>query len=149
MIFDKIQNFKLYAGVHPRFEVARKFFADTKLETLTTGRHELDDGVVLIVEDYRTRLPADCGIECHRKNIDIQLLARGSERIGVVARTECKANPYDDSKDYQQLFSDRMDFITLAPGSFAVFFPDDGHSPCGAIDGSPTEVRKLVFKVPV
>ncbi|MDD3155663.1 MAG: YhcH/YjgK/YiaL family protein, partial [Victivallaceae bacterium] len=36
--------------------------------------------------------------------------------------------------------------LTLTPGVFAVFFPNEGHMPCLAV-GSPATVKKVVVKI--
>lgn len=149
MIFDSLDNLHLYAGVHPSFADLQAFLATTDLTTLATGKHPINNqGAYASVNEYKTKSSADSFIECHRKFIDVQIIAWGEEHIGVTQKQFCAEQPYDDPKDLQKL-SGRVDFITLVPGLFAVFFPHDAHEP-GLTSGAETvAVKKIVFKIPV
>jgi biofilm protein TabA len=147
MIYDALSNFGLYTAVHPLFNEVQAALADGLL-ALSVGRHDLAAGIYVSVSEYLTRPAAESFIECHRKYIDIQLLSAGVERIGVAAKALCaEASGYDADRDFQQL-TGRLDFLTLAPGHFAVFFPADGHMP-GISAEQPERVKKFVVKVPV
>jgi YhcH/YjgK/YiaL family protein len=86
-------------------------------------------------------------IECHRRHIDIQILIRGVEEIGVCHRFDAVVSAWDEERDFETLEGD-VDFITLRPGSFVIFLPQDGHMPKIRHGGS-VSVRKIVIKVPV
>jgi YhcH/YjgK/YiaL family protein len=106
-------------------------------------------GTFALVQEYSTKDESEGFIECHRKFIDIQYLAKGSERVGVRAKSACAPLiPYDPEKDFQKL-KGKVDFITLDPDVFAVFFPDDGHMPAIKYGKKNEKVRKIVVKVPV
>ncbi|MBN1517107.1 YhcH/YjgK/YiaL family protein [Candidatus Sumerlaeota bacterium] len=147
MIFDHLSNFKQYAGAHRLFGVVAEYLEQHDLDQLPLGAHSMPDGAYLIVSEYETKAPADGFIECHRKYIDIQLLAAGREQIGVVPLDVCTADDYDEAKDFQQLHGP-VEPLTLQPGYFMIFFPQDGHMP-SLIAGEQQTVRKIVFKVPV
>lgn len=149
MIFDSLDNLHLYTGVHPGFAAVQAFLARTDLAALAAGRHPVDDrGAYASVNEYQTKPLADCFIECHRQFIDIQLIAWGEEKVGVAHKKHCIEQPYDVGNDLQKL-SGAVDFITLRPGLFAVFFPHDAHEPCVSSDAGSVAVKKIVFKVPV
>jgi len=149
MIFDSIDNFQAYLGVHPGFADVQTFLSETDLSALATGEHKVNNkGGYASVNEYDTRSIDDCFIECHQKYIDVQTIAWGEEKIGVIHKGFCEEFPYDEEKDLQKL-SGRVDFITLVPGLFAVFFPHDAHEPCVRSRAEAARVKKIVFKIPV
>jgi YhcH/YjgK/YiaL family protein len=148
MIFDVLTHFPTYAGTHRHFGTVRDYLAGHDLSALPVGRHELGEGIFVLASAYQTKPLPETFIECHRKYIDIQIVLAGAEKIGICAKNICEELAYDAEHDFQKLKGE-TDFITLQPGYFAVFFPQDGHQPQIAIGGQPIGVRKIVVKVPV
>jgi YhcH/YjgK/YiaL family protein len=149
MIFDRLDNFPLYLPLHPHFAEVWAFLKESDPDSLPPGRHEVNTrGAFVLVSEYVTRPLAESFIECHRNYIDIQLLTRGAEAVGICFRSACRELPYDAEKDFLKL-EGPTDRLTLNLGSFAVFFPDDGHMPMLQLAEKPAEVKKLVFKIPV
>jgi YhcH/YjgK/YiaL family protein len=136
--------------VHSEFKKAFAFLCGKNLLTLPVGKYKIGrKGTFALVQEYSTKDESEGFIECHRKFIDIQYLAKGSERVGVRAKSACAPLiPYDPEKDFQKL-KGKVDFITLDPDVFAVFFPDDGHMPAIKYGKKNEKVRKIVVKVPV
>jgi biofilm protein TabA len=148
MIYDSLDNFRAYEGLHPGFADIQAFLATADLSKLATGNHPINDrGAYASVNEYDTRSIEDCFIECHRKFIDVQIIAWGEEKIGISHKRFCTEQPYDDGKDLQKL-TGRVDFITLVPGLFAVFFPHDAHEPGVTSGTEAVAVKKIVFKIP-
>lgn len=149
MIFDTLDNFSKYICLHPGFIDAAEFMRRPGMNELTPGKYRIGDrGVFASVSEYETKDSPQCFIECHRKYIDIQLLVAGREKIGVCSRQDCTAEVYDEEKDFQKLHGE-TDVISLRPGQFIIFFPDDGHMPQMNYASAPENVRKVVIKVPV
>lgn len=149
MIFDRLENLPLYLPLHPQLAHALAFLQERDLQALPSGRYPVDDrGAFVLVSTYTTRTEADCFIECHRQFIDIQLLAEGAEGVGICNRRDCRELPFDQEKDFGKL-QGATDLISLRPGYFVIFFPDDGHMPGMQLQGHPAAVKKLVFKLPV
>jgi len=151
MIVDSLKNCRSYFSLHPMFREAFEFLADPDAGSLALGKHEIGTGgAYAIVEEYQTRDASAGTLECHRKYIDIQYVMRGSERIGVCGKDRCRAREreYDEAKDLQMLEGE-ADFITLGPGCFAVFLPQDAHLPGLRHENKNEKVRKVVVKVPV
>lgn len=148
MIFDSITNFKIYIKAHQQFKTVLDFLQNNDIAVLSEGRHEVSNGIFAISNIYKTINEADTFIECHRKYIDIQIMVKGSEKMGICNRDLCIQREYNDAEDYQKLEGD-LDFITVREGFFTVFYPHDGHMPQIMCNGNPEEVRKIVIKVPV
>lgn len=147
MIFDAISNFKNYVGIDHRFRVVGEYIRNQLLVNPSVGKYDISDGVVVIVSEYLTKNSSQGIIECHQKYIDIQVVLAGAEKIGICSKYECKLSEYDEEKDFQRLEGE-VNFITLIPGYFMVFFPDDGHMP-QISHHRQQKVRKVVFKIPV
>jgi len=148
MIIDTLDRFRDYLGVHPLFARVAEFLAATDLGALAEGRHPIGaEGCFALVSEYRTQGPDAGFIECHRRNVDIQILASGVEQVGVCRRGDCTAVSWDEAGDFEVL-EGRVDWITLRPGSFAIFLPQDAHMP-KVRHGAAATVRKIVIKVPV
>ncbi|MEI6214802.1 MAG: YhcH/YjgK/YiaL family protein [Desulfuromonadales bacterium] len=149
MIFDSLENLGRYAGVQSGLADVQKFIDTTDLAALPVGNHLINDhGAYASVNEYLTKASEETFIECHRKYIDVQITVWGEEKIGVTHTQLCYEQPYDDGKDLQKL-TGRVNFITLLPGFFALFFPHDAHQP-GVISGTAAvAVKKIVFKIPV
>ncbi|MFN8711028.1 MAG: YhcH/YjgK/YiaL family protein [Planctomyces sp.] len=47
------------------------------------------------------------------------------------------------------LYEGDGNMITVPAGWFTVFFPEDGHKPCAAVNDRPSPVRKVVVKIAV
>jgi YhcH/YjgK/YiaL family protein len=149
MVLDALSNFPLYLPLHPQFAAALAFLQTHDPDALPLGRYEIDDaGAFALVSEYESRPLAECFIECHRRYIDIQLLTRGHEGVGYCRRGAGRELPYDAEKDFLKLEGE-IDRFTLEPGTFAIFFPDDGHMPMIRLGETPVEVKKVVFKIPV
>jgi YhcH/YjgK/YiaL family protein len=150
MIFDTLKNSGIYHPVHTEFKKAFTFLSGKNLQTLPIGKYKIGrKGTFAIVQEYSVKEESEGFIECHRKYIDIQYLAKGAENVGVCTKCACTPlTPHDSEKDVQKLRG-KVDFITLEPNVFAVFFPDDGHMPCIKHGKKNEKVRKIVVKVPV
>jgi biofilm protein TabA len=148
MIFDRLENFRIYLTVNPHFAVVLDFL-EKRLSTLATNqKYSLDGNAYALASEYQSKPFSECFIECHRKFIDIQIVIQGIEKIGVCNISACKEiSAYDEEKDFQKLEGD-LNFIILKPGYFAVFFPQDGHMPGLQVSDTPTLVKKIVLKIP-
>lgn len=151
MIFDKIDNWANYFSnstvekLRPAFEFIAKLDENSPAQ-----RHEIDgDKLFCMVSEYATQ-PADkAQLEYHRDYIDIQLLLSGEEAIGwALPEASQETLPYSSDNDVALHVYNPSDssHIKLCPGLCAIFFPEEGHAPCLAIDSSTT-VKKVVVKI--
>lgn len=147
MIVDHLQHASLYRPIHRRFAQAFDFLRSMDLTALPSGRETIHgDELFALVNDYSTQPQAQCRFEAHRKYIDIQLMVRGVEKIGVAHLSTMKDDePYVAERDVA-FFHGQGDLITLREGTFAIFFPQDAHQPGIALD-EPVQCRKVVVKV--
>jgi YhcH/YjgK/YiaL family protein len=149
MIFDQLIHSGTYAAVTHRMRDAFDFLNRAALPSLAPGKHPIiGDDVFAIVQMYNTKPTAEMKWEAHRRYIDVQFVASGTERIGYGPISKFEViKEYDDVNDYLLLAGQGADLV-MVPGTFAVFFPHDVHRPGAAVD-QPMAVRKIVVKIRV
>jgi YhcH/YjgK/YiaL family protein len=148
MVFDSIENYKLYTNLSPRIASALKIAAETDFNKLEDGKYPVDgNNLFYMVQRYKTA-PIMEKIEAHRKYIDIQLMAKGSERMFVDNIDGLKVyTPYSDEKDVEFFKAEKkLNHIDVREGMFLIFWPGDAHMPGRQIDKSQ-DVTKVVFKI--
>ena len=151
MIVDRLGSPALDALDNPRLRRALQYLASTEVAALSPGRHELDgDRLFALVQDFATRPAEACRWEAHRKYIDVQFVAGGTERMGWLTLARAReVEPYDAGRDVA-FYAAGRDFVTLDAGMLAIFWPADVHAPCcSPVDSEAQQVRKVVIKVAV
>jgi biofilm protein TabA len=110
-----------------------------------------EDGTYLVVKTTDTIPFSEALPERHQRYMDIHYILAGSETIGFAR--ECEKNqslevtPVIDDHIFFQAVEHEM-ALTLYPGQYAIFLPDDIHRPW--CTGTETNyVRKALLKVPV
>lgn len=153
MIIDRLEFADRYVSLHPQFGAAFRFLRHYDLASAVPGRHALNesgeqspDDPFLIIEQAEGKGEQSAKVEYHRRYIDIQYVANGTERIGWIPTALCNqpTADFDANRDIG-FFEDRpQSWLTIPEGCFAIFFPEDGHAPLGG-SGS---VHKVVVKIP-
>lgn len=148
MIYDILDHWERYKGIHPGVASGLAFLANTDLTALTDGRYEVDGNNVYVNVMSYTTLADNSTPERHEKFIDIFYLLEGEELVGVCPIEELgpvvKADPDGDI----WLHEGRTVRFPLGGRRFAVLFPGDGHAPSIGPNG-PASARKCVVKVRV
>jgi YhcH/YjgK/YiaL family protein len=147
MIIDKIKNAPLYYGLNKRLETALRFLQGNELSKMAPGKYEIDgDKIYALIHHYETT-PKEKGLwEAHRRYIDVQYVAEGSELMGYANIGDMKVSKeYDNGEDYL-LFDGCGDYLTVEPGTFVILTPEDAHMPGTAI-AETRSVTKVVVKV--
>ena len=126
-----------------------EFCNNTDFSQMEKGRYEVDgDNCFYMVQEYETKVGGGLS-EAHDKYIDIQIIVKCSEIIGVTQR-ENAGKPVEENpeKDYC-LYDCDTQRLVLNEGDFAVFFPNDVHMPGVSATDAPTPVKKVVVKVKI
>jgi YhcH/YjgK/YiaL family protein len=145
-----LKNWKATPGIGG-LERAFEYLASTDLSALPLGRTSIEgDDMFVTVTEAETKPPEKVRFEAHRRYIDIQLVVRGQEAIGIApAASLTTVEPYDPAKDIEFFaVPPRSESLELRAGDFAVFAPADAHRPSLHLDG-PHVSRKAVVKVSV
>jgi len=150
MIVDRIENAKLYKGFGHGVHEALDYLARTDLVKLPNGKQEIDgDRLFAVVQRYQAKPVAQARWEFHQRYLDVQFIARGSERIGYAPWDDKVpiAQPYDPQKDAGFASASGV-MMPVSTGMFAVFMPNEIHAPSLAVEGAESgeEVLKIVMK---
>ena len=148
MIFDHINNIQTYKSLSPDIYEGLKFLQQVSPD-IAIGTYQINSSVKAIVSEYETKPVNEYGFEAHKKNIDIQYLLKGEERIASMPIEKLtEIEPYSEEKDaaFYSAEGVRVQEMTIGNGYFAIFFPQDGHMPqlCA---NNPSQVKKIVVKV--
>lgn len=151
MIYDNLSNIDLYKGLSTDIYTGLLFLNQAKPD-IENGTYLLNSRVKAIVSEYETKTENECGFEAHKRFIDIQCLLRGEEIVLCSALESLKeTKPYSEEID-AAFYSAEPNLqtlnLSLQPGYFAIFFPQDGHMPQLCID-EPQMVKKMVVKVEI
>jgi YhcH/YjgK/YiaL family protein len=147
MIIDQISHASLYHALGPGVRKALEYLAHQDFSRMKPGRYDVDgQNCFALVSDYDTQPREEKKWEAHRRYIDVQYLANGSELIGY-APMESMRSPgeYDEAKDMTRPEGEGS-FLQAGPGTFVILFPHDVHMP-GVAVSRPGRVRKIVVKV--
>jgi len=148
VIVDKLENAERYYDRHQGFRAAFEFLRTQNLDSLTTGRREVDGArLYALISRDQAHGKAGAKLEAHRKYIDIQYAIAGEEVIGLRPTADCRdvAVSYDATKDIGFFADPPETWVTVPKGSFAILWPADAHAPLSG----QGEVRKAIVKVAV
>lgn len=146
MIIDNLANAANYYNLHPLFEKAFEYFNQLDIKEAETGTTDIEGNLLKAsVVETQLKPETEARLETHRKYIDIQIPLSGVESYGwrSLATLTDSESGYDEAHDIEFFHERPTTLVTLQPGEFIIFSPEDGHAPLlgeGAI-------RKIIFKV--
>lgn len=144
MVIDKIENLEKYASLNPLFAQAIEFLKSTDLNAHEIGKVKLQgDDLVVNFAQARPKTKEEAKLETHNRFIDIQIPLDGVEVMGYTPRADLPETEYNAEKDITFYPGLAESYLTIKPGMFAIFFPEDGHAPGVTSDG----VKKVIVKV--
>lgn len=146
MIIDTIENLSNYASLNPLFADVVAFLNANDLQTMEPGKYPIKDkDLFLNLQVAKQRTKETAFLETHIEMIDIQIPVSAAETFGYTPLCDLPAFEYNVEKDITKYGDTQpQTFVTVQPGQFAIFFPQDGHMPC--ITDAP-EIKKAIFKV--
>ena len=148
MIIDSLSNAKKYYGLHPLFAKAFEFILDQDLYAIEVGKYAIDGDNLHASVSFKEGLkPADGKPEAHNNYIDIQVCPTGTETLGWKPRETCTSPKGDYNPDKDIIYyNDKPDtYFNLQAGQFAIFYPNDVHTPMLG-EG---QIKKLVVKIKI
>lgn len=148
MIIDSLANAKRYYHLHKHFAKAFEFILQQELDAIEPGKYPIDGDEIHASVSLKDGLKAADGKpEAHNNYMDIQVCPAGTETMGWKPRETCTSpkGEYNAEKDVI-FYNDQPDtYFNLQAGQFAIFFPNDVHTPM--IGEGP--VKKLVVKIKI
>ena len=138
MITDTITNAARYAALHPDFAEAIHLLQTLDFAALPDGQVPCKNpNIRLFVGSEPMRSKAEAKPEAHLKHIDIQVPINGEETYGWIDRGRLKNGlGYNEERDIEFFDCTPETWLTLQPGEFALFFPNDAHAPLIGIAGN-------------
>ena len=148
MIIDTIDNLGKYVGLNPLFADVVEYLKANDLQTMEAGKYPIKDkDLFLNLALTKQRTKDTAVLETHINMIDIQIPITCAETFGYTPLQDLPAFEYNAEKDITKYGDTKAQtYVTVNPGQFAIFFPQDGHAPC--IIDEP-EIKKAIFKVKV
>ncbi|ATZ96173.1 MULTISPECIES: YhcH/YjgK/YiaL family protein [Dickeya] len=137
-------------ATHPIIHQAIDYISTTDFAVMATGKYDIIPGKMFcLLQEFTTEPAEERLAESHFNFVDIQYLLQGEETIGVARGSRSNTVIEDKSEHHDIVFyrnTQNESFISLTPGMFAVFFPEDLHRPCCQSRG-PSFIRKAVIKI--
>ena len=148
MIIDKLSDLRRYVPALPDLEIVCSILESGVLKNQSFGSYKTDNPKVRYnLFTYHTEKIESDIYEIHRKEVDVQILLSGFERMEIASKDGLETvREYDTDKD--ALFSKGKKAVSYHAdtSTFALFFPGEPHAP-NLVDAAPTEVVKVVFKI--
>ena len=146
MIVDTIENLGKYVALNPLFADVVEFLKNHDLQSMEPGKYPIKDkDLFMNLQVAQQRTKDTAFLETHVEMIDIQIPITCAETFGYTPLCDLPAFDYNAEKDITKYGDTKpQTFVTVNPGQFAIFFPQDGHMPC--IIDEP-EILKAIFKV--
>lgn len=144
MVIDNLKNLRDYASLNPLFAQAIDYIESTDLKALAPGKIVLVENELIVnVNEIGPNTKEEAKLETHNEYIDIQIPLTGVEQMGYTQRADLPEAEYDANKDLTLYEGLADDYLTVKPGMFTLFFPEDGHAP----GITPTGLKKIIIKV--
>lgn len=146
MIIDTLDNLGKYAALNPLFADVVEFLKANDLQTMEPGKYPIKDKDLFVNLSLTTQRTKDTAfLETHINMIDIQIPITCPETFGYTPLCDLPAFEYNAEKDITKYGDTKAQtYVTVNPGQFAIFFPQDGHAPCII---EKEEIKKAIFKV--
>lgn len=142
---------KLLPYVSERLQKALTYVAETDFSKLANGEYEIDGrNAFARVNTYATEPKAERRPEKHNDYIDVQFVAAGKEAIWYTPLTSACVETENRAEKEDVIFyaePQEKNFVTLAAGDFAIFFPWELHRPNCNAEEAAAQVQKIVVKV--
>lgn len=149
MIFDKLSNYSSYFQSSEMKSILEDVIKNYSITTKDDTYQHFDHYYVKVMSPET--LEVSDIIESHKREIDIQILLSGTEKIRIFSKekVEIKSdyNPEIDCTFYDP-HGEAHSEVILQPGYFAMFFPQDVHNPLIANNGVQN-LKKIVVKIDV
>lgn len=138
------------SAFHAVFHQAIDYVAHHDLAALDVGKYQIiPDTFFFMIQTYPTIELSESKPESHIQYIDLQYLLAGEENIGF-SRVDHRVQIVEDKSQSNDMLYYQMDapqnVLTLKPGDFCIFFPNDIHRTRGQVS-TPVTIKKAVFKI--
>lgn len=150
MILDKLENLETYKMLSGDIYQGLKFLTQVDPD-IPLGSYKINDRLTANVMEYNTVEEFKLGYEAHLKNIDIQYVVYGHERIKWSPIIAMNVKTQYDEKTDATFYDNPSPYggeIIIGSGNFSIMFPQDGHA-CQFCVDKPELIKKIVIKVKI
>ena len=145
MVLDSLDNLEKYVSLNPLFTDVLEYIRNNDLAQHEPGKVFIKGKDLFVNYSIaKGKTTEEAKLESHDKMIDIQIPISCAETMGYTPRKDLPEVPYDADKDISFYEGPAQQYVTVEPGSFAIFFPQDGHAPCISQE---SQIQKIIFKV--
>ena len=145
MILDTLDNFDKYVALNPLFPEVAAYLKNNNLAAHALGQELIiDEELFVNYCEVKGKTLEEAKVETHNKMIDIQIPVSSSETMRFTPRKNLPDVAYDAEKDISFYDGAAEKYVTVNPGEFIIFFPQDGHAPCIS---ESKEFVKVIFKI--
>ncbi len=152
MIVGKLQDLtqQNFLAANEKIKIALDFLKNTDLTAAPLGRIAIDgDRIYANNSKYETKDIDGALWEAHKKYLDIQFIAKGSEWIGVCDTSKLAVTKeYDPASDILFGTASETTGVVMTEGMYMILFPEEAHMPCIKL-GDSAPVHKIVVKVAI
>jgi len=142
MILGDINNHSSFTN-NPLIVAALEWVKQNYSQRFDKGTIQLTDKIRINCEEV-AMVPQQM-LEAHRRHIDIHIPQSEEESLGWSPINDLKncIIPYDEERDVEFYGDEPQCQISVRPGQFVIFFPEDAHAPNIGIGNH----RKLCVKI--
>ncbi len=123
-----------------------EFIKNNHMTTLSSGRHDITDGVYVNVFEYDTKENADNVFEIHKEYVDIHYAITNGERVLLADKFDTVTTPYQADGDYSLGTAENYTEVELKDDVVCLCLPDELHK-AGVVLDAVAKVKKAVFKI--
>ena len=147
MLVSSIKKYTDILKFYPQLEIVFDFIIKNISTKTCDGKYDITEEIYANVQTCLPKPTKEQLLEKHKKYIDLQYVISGNEKIGwKFFDKSCKPlKKYNRKKDIAFYSNTPDTYINLKKGEFAIFFPDDTHSPLCC----KNKVKKCIVKIPV
>lgn len=146
MIFDKIENLRLYSCVNEAFELIAQFIEKNDMKSLPCESFDVGNGIRVSIAEYSP--DKNDKFEAHRNFHDLQYAITGGETIEIIPLScASESGGYQPDMEFFTAQTCESTKVALEEGTFAFLAPGDAHKPCVKLNSET--IKKAVFKIPV
>ena len=149
MIFDTISHLPQYIPSDV-WKMLESFIVQLSSHTPDGKFWIKEPDIFAQISSYQTKPHHEGRLEAHKKYVDLQILLSGSEIIDVTPLAELiPETDYDKENDirFYKVSGVPVARLSMEPGGFALFFPQDAHCPQLTPHTGVSSVKKVVIKV--
>lgn len=148
MIYDKLENIRIYAGTNQNLDTAIEYIATHDLNLLPMGKTVVDgDNVFINVMDAEAAPVEERGFEIHKNYMDIQIDLSGTEVIEIGDMAGMRVENYNEATDFGNAFCNTLTSCTMGEGNFIVCMTSEPHKPGIMFSEETKKLKKCVVKV--